>query len=144
MLPIHQQLEKQASESALNIRTGLLNPTPTGIFIHSTPASASAQRQRNFYPTATTYTGPPRRMDNSLKRRLGPGKLQQLEVREPFAVEPWWTPPPITIKENTEVAIAKHREMTTDFDPPLAIYSDGSGINGKVGAAATAPSINTH
>lgn len=57
---------------------------------------------------------------------------------------PWWTPPPVTIRENVELAIAKHKEITIGSDPPLAIYSDGSGINGKVGAAAIASTLSTH
>ena len=59
-------------------------------------------------------------------------------------MEPWWTSPPISIAGDRETAEGRHKDITTEREPPLAIYTDGSGINGKIGAAAVALTLNTH
>lgn len=66
------------------------------------------------------------------------------ETREAFPVEPWWTPPPITTQADREAAEKRHKEIITGPGPPLAIYTDGSGLHGEVEAVAVAPATNTH
>jgi ribonuclease HI len=84
------------------------------------------------------------RINRSLGRKLGAETLKNLETREPFVVEPWCTPPPIFIEEDREAAEQRHEQLTAGPVPTLAIYTDGSGVHGKVGAAAVAPALNAH
>jgi len=59
-----------------------------------------------------------------------------LEERKPWVVEPWWEPPSVTIAESRDEAKKNHERITAATGQRITIYTDGSGINGKVGAAA--------
>jgi len=142
VLPIHLQLEKRAYEAAINIRTVTRNPTPNAVFVHTAPITAP--RVRELYRSGTAHKSPLRGIDDNLGTKLGTNVFERLEVIEPHAVEPWWTPPPIDITADSQEAMAKHNEAVSGPEAPLAIYSDGSGINGKIGAAAVAPSLSVH
>lgn len=52
--------------------------------------------------------------------------------------------PPLIHIADRERAEENHRKITTSQQPPFAIYTGGSGINGKVGAAAVSLATNTH
>ncbi|OAA33977.1 Ribonuclease H-like protein [Beauveria brongniartii RCEF 3172] len=72
------------------------------------------------------------RLSNMLHSKYGI-QLSQLEKRQPHIVPPWWSPPFIRINESASDAIKEHDATTPDT---IRIYTDGSGIEGHVGAAA--------
>ena len=64
---------------------------------------------------------------------------EPLETILPYARPPWWTPNfTINVPGNKEAAKRKH-ENTIYHDDTLYVYTDGSGIDGQVGAAAYSP-----
>ena len=62
----------------------------------------------------------------------------------PFLAPPWWTPPSIIIASSKELAINQHNTTIQNSTSQgfLPIYTDGSGINGKIGASAVTTSIS--
>lgn len=48
-------------------------------------------------------------------------------------------PPEIIIDENTERAMEQHKVITEQGQFITAVYTDGSGIRSRVGAAAVCP-----
>jgi hypothetical protein len=48
----------------------------------------------------------------------------------------------MTTVSDKETAIRYHKEITRESVKPLAIYTDRSGINEKVGVAAVAPELH--
>lgn len=138
---MQHRLEKKAHETALNIISSPLRETLQKIY--QAPLRTRNPEQTRHYPTANR-SSPLKTIENSLKRRIGTEAFNDLEVREAFVVKPWWNPPTIKIHESREAAEREHNAITTAPAAPLAIYTDGSGINGKVGAAAVAPTLGTH
>jgi ribonuclease HI len=142
LLPMHLQLEKRAQETVVNIRTGQLNPIQKSpVFINTTPSTAP-RTTRGQDVSCVVYTSPLKRHLNILEKKLGPEVVSNLEIREAFVVEPWWTPPLVTIEADRSTAERRHKEITSGQNSPLAIYTDGSGIHGKVGAAAVVPTTD--
>src|SRR5438045_1735387 len=68
-----------------------------------------------------------------------------LEQIEPYIRPPWWNAPiQIHIDSTKKEAAKNHQQMLekalTEPDT-ICIYTDGSGINGKIGAAAYSPTV---
>jgi hypothetical protein len=58
------------------------------------------------------------------------------ENRKAFVREPWRAPPEGFI-DNREIAVQKHKKITTLTARPLVVYTNGSGYDGRIGAATT-------
>ena len=71
-------------------------------------------------------------------------KPETVEPSCAYLASPWWTPPKITIAASKELAISHHNNTVyNDANTSLLpIYTDGSGINGKIGASAVTSTIS--
>ncbi|KAK4071142.1 hypothetical protein Purlil1_13485 [Purpureocillium lilacinum] len=54
---------------------------------------------------------------------------------------PWWQGPQTYIEETAEEAGKKHLDLLRQEKAAIHIYTDGSGTNGQIGAAAVCPTI---
>jgi len=77
-------------------------------------------------------------IQRELQNRTTQLQIRRQEIILPYLTTPWWTPPKIRIPGTAQEAIKAHnKDISTTTS--LAIYTDGSGISGKIGAAAIAP-----
>ncbi|GFF96867.1 hypothetical protein IFM47457_11104 [Aspergillus lentulus] len=82
---------------------------------------------------------PLQKIDELATQRLGQADFRNLECIQPYITAPYWTPPDVTIDASAEQAITEHDVILGQSQPAVAVYTDGSGINGKIGAAAVCP-----
>lgn len=113
LLPVTQQMDQTALEATMRICT-----TP----LHREMIQAGDNSGKS----------PLDRLSNLLENKYHV-QLDQLEKRRQHVVPPWWTPPLTHINKSPEDAIKRHD--ATD-SRALCVYTDGSGIDGHVGAAA--------
>lgn len=122
LLPTPQQLDQAALEAIMRIRT--------------TPLREEIASSRNSNKNESSLD----RLSNVLANKYDV-PLERLEKRQQHVVPPWWTPPFTCIDTSPDDAIKQHDAT----DPQaLCIYTDGSGIDGHVGAAAVAPKLHLH
>jgi hypothetical protein len=67
----------------------------------------------------------------------------KIETIEPYIRAPWWTPKTqVEIAPDKKAAKSRHDELVNSTsNNTMTIYTDGSGIMEKVGAAAYIPNI---
>ncbi|KAK9796084.1 putative Reverse transcriptase [Seiridium cardinale] len=123
LLPVPQLLEQTALEATIRIRTTPLyddmatrnenspNRTSRGCHIQSSLDKLSCTLERGYNIS-----------------------LDQLEKRQPHMIPPWWTPP-VYINPSKDEAIREHDATKPGI---TRIYTDGSDIDGHIGAAAVA------
>ncbi|KAJ5819485.1 hypothetical protein N7474_005076 [Penicillium riverlandense] len=84
-------------------------------------------------------TGPARKLGQRADASRLPRTLlpREWESRKAFVQAPWQAPPEVII-EDREVAVERHNQvlMKDSREKPLIFYTDGSGIEGRIGAAA--------
>jgi len=119
LLPSLQQLEQIALEATMRIRT-------TPLYEEMAPSENNNMAK-----------SPLNRFSSILQNKYNI-QLDRLEKRQPHIVPPWWIPPFTRIAESPEAAVKEHDSMDL---ATICIYTDGSGINGHVGAAAIAPTV---
>jgi ribonuclease HI len=121
LLPTLQQLEQTALEATMRIRT-----TP----LHAEMTISENNNNNDQSPL------------NQFSKILADKyniQLDQLEKRQQHVVPPWWRPPSTYIDTSADAAIRQHDAIDSQA---LRIYTDGSGIDGQVGAAAVAPELH--
>ncbi|KUL81545.1 hypothetical protein ZTR_10067 [Talaromyces verruculosus] len=118
--PSELTLARLAEEACLRLMTSPLRST-----LHSTRSHA----HRN-----DPFTSPLHRLETTIDRKLGRGVCRRIETIHPFVVPPWWEPPDMQIDDTREEAI--HTQTTTTG---IQLFTDGSGFDGGIGAAAYSP-----
>jgi ribonuclease HI len=119
LLPALQQLEQTALEATMRIRT-------TPLYEEMAPSEDNNSVQ-----------SPLNQFSSILKSKYNI-QLKRLEKRQQHVVPPWWIPPFTCIDETPEEAVKQHDATDRRM---LCIYTDGSGIDGHVSAAAVAPML---
>jgi ribonuclease HI/endonuclease/exonuclease/phosphatase family metal-dependent hydrolase len=125
LLPTHLRLRNRALQSWTRMQTAPATH----------PINAAIQRA-----TSSRSTSPVTTPLEHLARTF-PNHSTPIETIEPFPVPPWWQPPFATkIEMDKKSAKTVHNDTAHD-DTTLCIYTDGSVIDGHVGAAAVCPQI---
>ncbi|KAK1973400.1 hypothetical protein LZ30DRAFT_789449, partial [Colletotrichum cereale] len=119
LLPVRQQLDQTALKETLRIRTSPLYDDMATLEGNNGPLMR-ANRERKTQSSLYQFLG--------MLERKHDMQLDKLELSLPNV-----TPPFVCINESAEDAIKEHNATEPGV---VRIYTDGSGINGHVGAAA--------
>lgn len=132
LLPVQNQLDIALYEAMLGIIISSIHPLIKSqrSFSDRALAADQTQNQRSLYAQLSPLHKLEIRYAAVFNR-----DLFKLELRMPFLTAPWWQPSEITIAANDEEAMATYDAITAT-GTHLAIYTDGSGINGKVETSA--------
>lgn len=123
-IPIKQKLDWLTSNALLRIV--------------SSPVYAKIIGSR---PVTRIYLSPLETLTNRYEK-ISKRFISNIEKITPFTAPPWWIAPPITIHSSKLEAGKSHKRLLKDIsrkNSQVLIYTDGSGINEKIGAAAVGP-----
>jgi hypothetical protein len=129
LLPIEQQIWKTSSETVSRILSTDRMPALAGFRFLRTTRSRGRQ---------TPYVSPLEHTYRRLHQRRGE-TIEGQEVIPPYLVPPWWQGPSTRIAPNAEMARYQHKKLLKHSSNRIFIYTDGSGIDNHVGAAAVSP-----
>jgi len=130
--PIPQQLEKQLFGTAMRIRTSTM---------HQSVEDIRNPRRRRIARTAwqqANWTWSPlEKVEHYLRSRIRHITEQNIEPQKAYITTPWWQPPEIRIALSKGLGMQEHdTAIRNQGGSCLVLYTDGSCINDKVGAAA--------
>lgn len=126
--PIEYTLEQHAAAALLRLKS-----SPNFSIMETLRQdirSPRTQRQMD------DYRSPLEIHEQRLERVWGP---HNLERRQPYAQAPWQKPVPTSIAPNDNEAVEEHGRKARHS---LCVYTDGSGLDGQVGAAMVLPQLN--
>jgi ribonuclease HI len=128
MLPIQQTLEKSIADAALRLQT-----CPYYQLIKAIRIPTDRQRPPG---KVAKLLSPLEQLKPKLLRKIG----KELEERVPYVMAPWHeNSSDGLIAMDDDEAIVNHQRVVDKKS--LRIYMDGSGINGRIGAAAYSPQL---
>ena len=138
LLPVKQQLERHLAGAFLRITGSRLfqqiqeiRRKPVRVVL----GDISANHRMTFRTPLVHHTiaSPLATLEHKLSAKYGL-QADLLEKKHPYPITPWSTTPEITIHEDRDSAIQAHSKLVQE--KALVVYTDGSGINGKIGASA--------
>jgi len=129
LLPVEQQIWK-TSACAVSRILATDNIAALAGFQRSCTTSNQTRQMPRLSPLEHMY--------KRLYQRRGV-EMEEQEAIPPYIAPPWWMGPNTRIAPGAEAATLQHKECLRDPSNNLHVYTDGSGIDGHVGAAAVSP-----
>lgn len=129
LMPMQILMERVVNETAIRLRTGPAYAVPPTI----TNKRTMEQRRRSGYSPMEAVAW---KANGCLTAPPGVSRQEIIwENRIAFVRPPWRAPPTVMIRDR-EVATKEHNEILArpENQRPLVIYTDGSGIEKRVGA----------
>ena len=113
--------------------------------IRGSPLYYKIQQLRRSAPSKFKWYSPLQKLEHTVVLRLEEG-TPPMEVIRPEIICPWTEPPKIHITKGTEAGKLEHNQIAREAKSNLGhvlAYTDGSEINGEVGASACIPELGT-
>ena len=129
--PVKYSLMQAIGDSLLRIRSTALFNRILDI--------RNGHNRRQQAPTPHKYQSPLMRAEQYFISEVYGTDVEKVERMSPYICEPWWEPIPVHLGTLDE-AINRHDQIVLDGEH-IRIYTDGSGIEGGVGAAAVIPAL---